>query len=420
MGPITLFDKSFLQSLSLNEAIWFDNFFLSVVSPLFYVETLADLDKAAREGRTPEQEVGLIADKFPEMHGTPSAYHVPICVSNLMGQSIPMEGRIMVPEARAVKHGDRTGILIDQSRELKAFERWQQRQFLEVERLFASEWRRQIAGLDLKALTQRLVELGIGTKRCTDLREARLVSGDFVHDRANGIQKLQLLALSLGIPYPVTAQIIHRWLESGRPALDEYAPYAAYVLTVEVFFYLGLAASLISPDRASNRVDISYLFYLPFAMVFVSNDNLHRRCAPLFLREDQEFVWGSDLKGALVNLEEHYRSLPASITDKGIYSFAAYPPEDDSSLVVQLWDRHLVPAWREHRKIESQPKKNLGPEFIDEMKQLIDAPTIPAAQLDFDSDSADAMIVARKVHKKKGDWYQLPKDFEVKNREADY
>ena len=26
MGPITLFDKSFPQSLSPNEAIWFDNF----------------------------------------------------------------------------------------------------------------------------------------------------------------------------------------------------------------------------------------------------------------------------------------------------------------------------------------------------------------------------------------------------------
>lgn len=418
MGPITLFDKSFLQSLSLNEAIWFDNFFLSVVCPLFYVETLADLDKAAREGRTPEQEVGAIADKFPEMHGTPSAYHVPICLGNLMGQPVPMEGRIMVPEARPVKHGDRTGILIDQSKELKAFERWQHRQFLDVERLFASEWRRQIAELDLKALTQRLVELGIGTRRCVDLREARVVSGEFVHDRANGIRKLQLLALILGVPYPVTAQIIHRWLESGRPTLDEYAPYAAYVLTVEVFFYLGLAASLISPDRASNRVDISYLFYLPFAMVFVSNDNLHRRCAPLFLREDQEFVWGSDLKDALAQLEGYYKSLPESVKDKGIYSFAAYPPEDDSSLVVQLWDRHLVPAWREHRKAESKPKKDLGPKFMDEMKQLIDAPTLPVGQ-EFNSDSADAMIVTRRVHKKKGDWYQLPKNFEVKEREME-
>ncbi len=42
MGPITLFDKSFLQSLSIDESVWFDNFFYSVICPIFYVETLAE------------------------------------------------------------------------------------------------------------------------------------------------------------------------------------------------------------------------------------------------------------------------------------------------------------------------------------------------------------------------------------------
>ena len=67
MGPIALFDKSFLQSLSLDESVWFAHFFMPVVCPLFYVETLADLEKAVRAGRTPEQEVGIIARKFPEV-----------------------------------------------------------------------------------------------------------------------------------------------------------------------------------------------------------------------------------------------------------------------------------------------------------------------------------------------------------------
>ena len=62
MGPATLFDKSFLQSLSLDEAVFFDHFFLPVISQLFYVETLADFEKRVREGRTPEQEVGIIAE----------------------------------------------------------------------------------------------------------------------------------------------------------------------------------------------------------------------------------------------------------------------------------------------------------------------------------------------------------------------
>ncbi len=55
MGPTVLFDKSFLQSLTVDESVIFDHFFIAVICPLFYVETLADFEKAVRQGRTPEQ-----------------------------------------------------------------------------------------------------------------------------------------------------------------------------------------------------------------------------------------------------------------------------------------------------------------------------------------------------------------------------
>ena len=60
MGPTALFDKSFLQSLSVDEAVVFDHFFIAVICPTFYVETLADLEKAARPGRTPDGSAGAI------------------------------------------------------------------------------------------------------------------------------------------------------------------------------------------------------------------------------------------------------------------------------------------------------------------------------------------------------------------------
>jgi len=39
-----LFDKSALQGLSLDESVWFDAFFYPNITPLFFVETLADLE----------------------------------------------------------------------------------------------------------------------------------------------------------------------------------------------------------------------------------------------------------------------------------------------------------------------------------------------------------------------------------------
>jgi hypothetical protein len=34
-GPILIFDKSFLQSLDVDEAVWLDNFFLTGEEPLY-------------------------------------------------------------------------------------------------------------------------------------------------------------------------------------------------------------------------------------------------------------------------------------------------------------------------------------------------------------------------------------------------
>jgi hypothetical protein len=38
VGPVPIFDKSALQALSLDEAVWFDNFYLANITPLFFVE----------------------------------------------------------------------------------------------------------------------------------------------------------------------------------------------------------------------------------------------------------------------------------------------------------------------------------------------------------------------------------------------
>ena len=54
MGPIALFDKSFLQSISADESVWFDRFFMPIVCPIFYVETLGNLAKEATHQGPPE------------------------------------------------------------------------------------------------------------------------------------------------------------------------------------------------------------------------------------------------------------------------------------------------------------------------------------------------------------------------------
>jgi hypothetical protein len=75
MGPILIFDKSTLQSLNPDEALWLDNFFYTNITPLFFIETLADLEKHVKAGRTPEQVVRSLADKTPVLDCKPSVHH---------------------------------------------------------------------------------------------------------------------------------------------------------------------------------------------------------------------------------------------------------------------------------------------------------------------------------------------------------
>jgi hypothetical protein len=93
-GPILIFDKSALQALSVDESNWLDNFFMTNITPLFFAETLADLEKEIRDGRTPEQVVGNLALKTPDMSSTACAHHWKIISGVLAGREMPMDVRI--------------------------------------------------------------------------------------------------------------------------------------------------------------------------------------------------------------------------------------------------------------------------------------------------------------------------------------
>ena len=191
-------------------------------------------------------------------------------------------------------------------------------------------------------------------------------------------------------------------------------PYAAYLVEVEIFFQLALEADLISSERASNRTDIAYLFYLPFCMIFVSSDKLHRQCAKLFIRDDQEFVWGLDLKDDLKKLNHHYSTnFSDAEKDQGITNLAIGPPRNTTFIVTRLWDQHL-PSWR---SIKDEKRWTRDPErdskLLSEMKKLTTGSPLQSGTSDFDMQNPDALSIRRRCSKRKGSWWQLPKDLEV-------
>jgi hypothetical protein len=137
MGPITIFDKSALQSLSMDESVWLDAFFLVNIVPLFYVETLADLEKEVAEGKSPEDLVGMLAAKTPPT-AAPNAHHHSLILAELKGWNVPMDGRVPI-EGGDVRRGPEgeIGVQVDEFDEAVALERWKNHEFLEIERQIA-------------------------------------------------------------------------------------------------------------------------------------------------------------------------------------------------------------------------------------------------------------------------------------------
>jgi hypothetical protein len=67
---------------------------------------------------------------------------------------------------------------------------------------------------------------------------------------------------------------IERWQATNQLGLVEFAPYAAFVLSVELFLAVAIESSLISAERLSNRQDIAYLYYLPFTLSWNSGTGI--------------------------------------------------------------------------------------------------------------------------------------------------
>lgn len=134
---------------------------------------------------------------------------------------------------------------------------------------------------------------------------------------------------SIAAPPALQRAIITRWKSMGGPALPDFAPYTAHVMTVDLFFNLAVGSDLIGRERPSNKVDLAYFYYLPFCMLFVSNDRLHERCAPCFLTKRQAFVSGRELKTDtdLAKLYAHYSALPEEVRRARCHGVCAAPAD---------------------------------------------------------------------------------------------
>lgn len=212
MGPVTLFDKSTLQSLSVDESVWFNNFYRGSITPLFFIETLADLEKGVAAGRTPEGVVGNLALKTPVLGAAPNVHHSTICLGELLGHKVEMRHVPVISGGRSIKAADREGLYFDQPREMDALARWQRGDFLGLERDFARHWRADLSELDLRA---DLRALGLHSVKLRSLAEAKSLAEERIRADGRRYATLKAALAVLRIPNEYRPRILTRWKALG-------------------------------------------------------------------------------------------------------------------------------------------------------------------------------------------------------------
>jgi hypothetical protein len=265
-GPVLIFDKSSLESLNLDEAVLLDNFYRSNITPLFFVECLADLEKSIRSNSTPEQLVGSLATRTPELQACANIFHMKALRGELNRQLdlSDQRGRPMIEGGRAVQLGDHKGLIFQHSAEEEALERWRKREFLEVERQAAKKWRRTLSQIDFETMKKRVMaDLGRWRKP-KSLEDAKQITDtiiDYIDPEWLIIFGLQMFGVSEAID-PVRAD----WISNRRKPLREYLPYFTFMLSINIFFCLVLQTELLRNVKQSHQVDLAYLYYLPFLL----------------------------------------------------------------------------------------------------------------------------------------------------------
>lgn len=408
-GPILIFDKSALQAFSADESVMLDQFFLTNITPIFFIESLGDLEKPDRRGRTPEQAVMKdLAAKVPD-NPRPNIFHETLVAQDLLGNPVAMTGQI--PLAGGVARPDGQGgvsVMFHESPEGEMVRRWQAGEFAEAERRFAGTWRSAILQVNFRKKIDLARRVLIKGRSVTDLPSVKTAVDQFLK-RSDG-EAVVFAATFLGVSDEYAAVVEQRHASSGRPPIHEFAPYAAFVLGVDLVFYLAMATDVITSQKKTNLIDLSYLYYLPFCMVFTSRDKLHAQLAPMFLRPRQRFVWADELKAGLKTLNEYYAPSRAKMGRIGLMR-EREPPKEVPTIVSELWESCLrLDGIERDSESASRVERRSEPPSMERINQIIEssesATLAPGRQPD------SVILQGHLSSRRRGDWDLNPQDCE--------
>jgi len=343
MGPIIILDKSTFQSLSYREHIFLDKHFYENNTPILCMELLGDLSKYKSNLKQGKQKVIELSRKFGGSGPVTNYDYRTLCVNSLLGQPIPLNGRIVPDNYTPVRSSDGTdGGIIDLGPFNKAIMRWSVGDFREYEIILSKYWRELTKNISLSDLSGQLEKNYVIIPRVKKQEDIIPALNKFIDNTSLQNIFFNWILNQMQVDEKCYSEVKQRWSRSKNIHLEYFAKYAWHCTKVMLILIIATKSKLIG-WKSTNLLDLQYLYYLPFCMVFASNDKLHQHLTPLLIRNNQNFISGKELKedlGRIANKWSNYTERQKKLL---AYALGSYPFPDKESIVYRLWKSNMKP-----------------------------------------------------------------------------
>lgn len=344
MGPYIVLDKSAFQSLSYDELFYLAKHYSIVLTPVLVMEILGDLKKQDGE-RESSEIVKTLARKIIGIDTFVNVDYRQLCIANLLGRRVPMRYTPVIYGEQLFTEEGEPFNFIDEPEEMRAIRNWKVGNFSEAERELADKWRLITRNYDLEGFRNSFRKLdSIPRVRTIEELLSFLNKAYKQNFTDTNYQKECIFYFldDLAATETLKKKVYARWHAKRLPPFYLFAPYAHYCFMLIQIFKLGVIRGLIT-TRSTNRVDMEYLFYTPFAMAFSSDDNFHKALWPHIIRPEQFFIQRDILKADLSAIRTEWEALSPTEKQQRDYDYGCRPPQNPNSITSNVWDKHMIP-----------------------------------------------------------------------------
>jgi hypothetical protein len=344
MGPFLLVDKSFIQSLSPELIDILDKHYTVIITPILVREICANLLKYPEDESLSKHKVSVLANKAKGFDAKTVCHYGNVCVTDLLRGDVSLSAKIPRTGGNEFVDPDGSkGIIFEESFEDKTLRRWADGQFEEAD-FAAAKKHYEKRGYDLARSGKAMAEIyprNASFRSFEDLVSRTDYEFSAYHEQWRIIESLMTV---LDLDAQEQNKVKVRWEAGGRTSFKDFANYALFCYRLGSIFWVGVTSGLTPTSKREKAIiDYEYIYYLPFAHAFCSGDSFHRDFSAFFLRDDQDFIWGEDLKADLQAISSFNKNMTAAEKTYYAIHFGHYPPPMLDSITNILWQKHMRP-----------------------------------------------------------------------------